>query len=311
MSDDPKNWLDEAKSLGRSLGDNAKDLGRRASEAGKDIIDSDAAKDAAGKATEALSEARRSVEAAGGNIISELSKEIGGALADAKRRVENVGQQVQSSDAVASARAAAAEAAKLIATINAAPDHADDLAALIADMATLLPIAEKQADTKADAVAIGSLSAVGAGIAGVTGVELHWVRTTRALRVSTTSGRTARLAVGARTGAYVACLYGARETLEHAAVRRGADVGVIVASIGLFRASNPIATGAAGGWWVGIDLGVDIGVPILSDLTAFELEEKIVARHELDGVQSRTLERAFTKAEDRSTRRKLATQLAR
>ncbi len=237
------------------------------------------------------------------------------AFAKAKEVAESARQQVVEAAEKTSEKAQkmSATAKKLVATLNTAATDCKDRDAFIKHLATnVLPDVAGQMDAKARALGIGYLAEAGAGVAGVTGVEVMYVRPHEnergMLKVARMEGRSARLAIGASSNAYAICLYGEPVVLKSATKRRGADVEVLVASIGFFSVTSAMAAPdqRAGGWLAGIGAGLNIGIPILSDLTAFEIEEQIIEKFTLTDAEVKDLEDAVQAAPDRSTRRKIA-----
>jgi hypothetical protein len=284
---DEKKWADLLGKAGKIAQDiaaevqkNAKSIGEMAKESAKTIQESDAY----AKAKEAAESARDKVlEAA-----------------------ESASEKAQKMSATAK---------RLVGALDSAETDCQDRDAFVASVTALLPDVAPQLDAKAPALGFGYLAEVGAGVAGVTGVEILYVRPAdgeRAmLKVARMEGKSARLAVGASSNAYAVCLYGEPVILKSATKRRGADVEVIVASIGFFKVTSTMAAPdqRAGGWLAGLGAGLNIGIPILSDLTAFEIEEQIIEKITLTDVEVSALEAALTEAPDRSTRRKIAKAL--
>ena len=229
------------------------------------------------------------------------------ATESARAKIESAAADVQDK-----AREAGETARTVITAIAMAEQHLDDEVALARSFKEALEPLAGQLDRQAHAVAIGYLTKRGIGVAEVSGTEMFYLRPdgpVRAqLRVNTIAGRVARLAMGASTGAYLACFYGPRDALSRPTSRRGGDVGVVIASIGFFRAT---ATGdrVARGWMVGLSAGVSIGIPILSDFVAFELDEQLQGGLALDKAQSEPIEAIIGGAPDRPRRRQLANRL--
>lgn len=170
-------------------------------------------------------------------------------------------------------------------------------------------------DLLADAVAVGSAQEAGVGLASFQGTEVYFVPPdgpVRAqLRVHRIVGQTARLAVGGQMGAYVAAFYGPRDLLTRSLERRGADLGLIALSLGFFQATaTESKTPRAGGWLMELAAGLSLGIPIISDLSAFELEEVPLASYSLDNKESAAIEEALAQSPDRSLRRNVARRLA-
>lgn len=248
--------------------------------------------------------------------IGEMAKDLTEteAFAKAKEVAENARQQVMDAAEKTSEKAQkmGATAKKLGATLNTAATDCQDRDAFVQKITGLMPDVAVQFDQKAQAIGFGYLAEAGAGVAGVTGIEVLYVRPADGekalLKVARIEGKSARLAVGASSNAYAVSLYGEPVVLKSATKRRGADVEVLVASIGFFSITSAMAAPGqrAGGWLVGIGAGLNIGIPILSDLTAFEIEEQIIEKITLTDEEVRELEEAVKEAPDRSTRRKIA-----
>lgn len=250
--------------------------------------------------------------------MSDGDNQIATAFARAKKalgeRADRIRSELRSSDAFANARAAADGAATVarvvLGNIARAADEAPDADKLVDRYVNALSIVAPQMDAKADALGVGRIGEAGAGVANLDGMELLYVRGRRPqIRVSQLFGKAARLALGASAGAYVACLYGDPIALSHATTRRGADIDIVLASIGFFRATSAIGQSKASGWMVGLSAGVDVGVPLLGELSAFQFEERIIGRADLTGRHVERIEAALAVAPDRSVRRRIAKAL--
>ncbi|MCA9548487.1 MAG: hypothetical protein KC933_00540 [Myxococcales bacterium] len=206
---------------------------------------------------------------------------------------------------------AAATAQKLVASLANAPADLDNPTALAMRLLEALESVKGQLDREAQAVALGYFKGAGAGVTGLSGTEIFYVRPDgpmqASLRVSQVVGREARLSVGASAEAYVACLYGPREVLARPARRRGADVEALVASLAFLRleANDKKACG----YMAGISAGLGLGLPILSNFGAFEFEEQPIGGVKLSAEISAPLEKLIKEAEDRSWRRRIAQAL--
>ena len=249
----------------------------------------------------ALQNARTLAEAAGRSAAELQQKESFKQARDKIREAaESATQQAKNMGAIAK---------RMIDTLNNAPNQVRDRDAFIQKTFEILLDINTQLDKKADALAFGYLAEAGAGVAGVTGLEILYHRGPKELRVSRLSGKAARLAVGASTNAYVACLFGDETLLQEPSKRRGADLEVIIASLGFFQVQDAKSERRASGWLAGLGAGLTFGVPILSGATAFELEEELVERLHLSDEEVRKLESALAGASDRSYRRTIARAL--
>ncbi|MBX2810607.1 MAG: hypothetical protein KTR25_02305 [Myxococcales bacterium] len=204
---------------------------------------------------------------------------------------------------------------KLLATLDEAGRYPDERARVIHLATQAFELAGPYLDLLADAVAVGSVQEAGVGLASLQGTELYFVPPdgpVRAqLRVHRMVGQTARLAVGGQVGTYVAALYGSRDLLVRNMHRRGADLGLIALSLGFFRATAMESTlHHAGGWLVELAAGLSFGIPILSDMSTFELEEISLSIYSLENEESAAIEEAIAQAPDRSMRRAVARRLA-
>ena len=221
---------------------------------------------------------------------------IGSAAADVQERAKEAGETAR----------------LVITTLAQAPGDLENEDALVERFKTALDPLAGQLDREAAAVAIGYLSKSGIGVAEVSGTEIFYLRPdgpVRAqIRVNSMSGRVARLAMGASTGAYLACFYGPRDALSRPIHRRGGDVGVLVASIGFFRGTSA-GDRSANGWMVGVSAGLTLGIPILSDLVAFEFDEQLLGGFSLAKDKSLDLEAIIERAPDRARRRQMAQRL--
>ena len=190
------------------------------------------------------------------------------------------------------------------AALQQAAEAPDDPHLVLERFEALLEKASPQLDRAAAAVSIGVLGEGGAGVAAMRGHELFYHPGTRTLRVSQVSGRAFRLAVGVAAGAYVMCFYGDEDAVLQPGLRKGVDVDVLVASMGFFSGEH--GDGSCGGWMVALGAGLDIAVPILGEVTAFEVKDAVLGQHTLDEVQAAGLDRWIAEAPDRHIRRRLA-----
>jgi hypothetical protein len=247
--------------------------------------------------------------------LDELSEQLQGteAWAAAQKAADGAKAQVQGAARAVQAKASEAGvvAQKLISVLGNAPADLDDPAALAMRFHDALSSVEGQLDREAQAVALGFFKGAGAGVTGLSGTEVFYVRpdgpVQASMRVSQVVGREARVAVGASSAAYVACFYGPREVLARPARRRGADVEVFVASLGFLRleANDKKACG----WMAGIAAGLGLGLPIISNFGAFEFEEKPIGGVKLVPALAAPIEKLINGAEDRSWRRRIAQAL--
>ncbi len=246
---------------------------------------------------------------------AELSNQLGETEAWSKVRAAADSARVKTQDAAQAARSkaqdAAATAQKLIASLGNAQGDLDNPEALAQRFLEALQSVDGQIDQGANAVAIGYLSGGGAGIAGMAGTEIFYLRpdgpVQAHLRVNQVTGKYARLSVGASTGAYVACFYGPREVLGRPARRRGADAELLVASLGFLKLDA--GDKRACGWMAGLAAGVGLGIPILSNFGAFEFEEQPMGGVKLSTSESQPIEDIINHATDRNWRRRIARAL--
>lgn len=237
---------------------------------------------------------------------TEAWSRVRGAAEGARAKATSAAKAAQ-----AKTREAGATAQKLIASLGNAPNDLDNPLALSKRFLDALESVEGQLDRDADAVAIGYLGGGGAGVAGMSGTEVFYLRPDGPLqahlRVSHVVGREARLSVAASTGAYLACFYGPREILARPARRRGADAEVLIASLGFLRLEANDKT--AGGWMVGLSAGVGLGIPILGNFAALDFEEQPIGGVKLTSDESRKIEEVIAGAQDRPWRRRIAKAL--
>lgn len=201
----------------------------------------------------------------------------------------------------------------VIESLANAPEDRDHLPALTERFVRALRGLEGQLDNQATAIAIGFLGGGGVGVSQMAGTEIFYLRpdgpVRGQLRVSAVSGQVARLALGASTGAYAACLYGDRDVLSRPTRRRGADVDILVASIGFFRVESHREDRRANGWMVGLGAGLGVGVPILSELSGFDLTEAVQGSFPVDEKAVASVEAIVRAAPDRKMRRRIAQAL--
>lgn len=254
-----------------------------------------------------------------GEMASASAKELqqSEAFNRAKERAESIRTQMMEAAGKTSERAQqmGLVARKLIGTLNTAATDAKQRDRFVQDVVARMKDVAPQMDAKAGALGFGYLAEAGAGVAGTTGTEILFVRPADGdpglLKVSRIEGKSARLALGASSSAYAVSLYGEPLLLRSTTKRRGADVEILIASIGFFRVTSGLADAEqrAGGWLVSLGAGLNIGIPILSDVTAFELEEQVIHKITLTDDEVRAMEEALAAAPDRSTRRKIACAL--
>jgi hypothetical protein len=280
--------------------------------------------------SEVIREAKRVVESAGLDLqelaetVVSSAKELADAAADsdvwaaAKQGGEQVRQaasRASSSARIAidrastNARELSVQVRHLFTLLDSAADV--DRPTLVERLIEAAPMIAAQLDARADAVVVGELGEAGVGLQAVRGTELRYVRGPQpTLVVLHVEGRGARLAVGAARLAYGGCLYGPHAQLLRPLTRRGADVGVALAGFRFFRATTP-ENQPLGGWWLVLSAGLNLGVPILSDLGAFELGDRLAQLHALTPDEVTRIEAALAEAPDRAWRRGMAESLAR
>lgn len=199
--------------------------------------------------------------------------------------------------------------------IDAAESHPQDREVVLAAAARAFESVGSQLDMLADAVGIGSLREAGAGLTSLQGTEIIYVPAdgpVRAqLRVSRLAGQAARLALGGQVGAHIVGYYGPRAAVVRPMSRRGGDLGLIALSLGFFRGLPERGGGAIGGWLMELSAGVGLGIPVLSDLSGFELEEIPLATYSLTEAEAEPFDAALAAAPDRPHRRGIARMLMR
>lgn len=279
--------------------------------------------------SEVIREARRVVESAGLDLQELAETVVSSAkdLADAAQESEVWVAAKQGTEQVRQAATRASSTARV--ALDRATTNARELSAQVRHLIGLLqqapgaeptslvelfveaaPLVASQLDARADAVVIGELGEAGVGVQAVGGTEIRYVRgAAPALVILRIDGRGARLALGAARMAYAGCLYGEPGVLAEGLSRRGADVGVALAGFRFFRATTADAR-VAGGWWLVLSAGFNLGVPILSDLGAFELGDRVEQSHPLTPDDVARIEAALAPAPDRAWRRAMAASVA-
>jgi hypothetical protein len=267
--------------------------------------------------SEALEKAQKVAEELKAEVLESAKKwQASDAVAKAKAKAEELRTQVVAAAEKTTAKAEEMSQVgkRIVAALNTAAVDAKDRDRFVASAVDLMKDIASQTDAKAAAVGVGYVAEAGAGVAGTTGIEVRYVKRAKGagmLLVSRIEGRSLRLAIGATTNAYVISAYGEPLILRGATQRRGADVEVIVASIGFFSMTSALTSEKekASGWMAGLGAGLSIGIPILSDLTAFELEEAILEKIVLTDGESDAFDAALAEAPDRAMRRKIAEAL--
>lgn len=270
-----------------------------------------------------MREAVRAAESAGTTVreiaeaVVSSAAELAESVAESGREVAEAGvQRVRSvaERASSTARDLGVQARRILQMLEHVSDEASDLPRVRERFIEAIKILATQLDAHADAYVIGYLGEGGIALQRVSGVEILYLRGgpgPARLRVSRIEGRGARLSAGAAKSAYAGCFYGARELLAQPLTRRGGDVGVAVAAFHFLRATAANASEAAGGWLVALSAGINVGIPIISDLGAFELAETTIADHPLTPEDTAEIEAALSPAPDRGWRRGLAQSLTR
>src|SRR5205814_463465 len=135
---------------------------------------------------------------------------------------------------------------------------------------------QKYVDRRADAIAIGYSGEAIAGIGASIGTEIEYIRakddSPARIRVNDLEGQVGRLSIGAGTRAFVRCEYGDPDTIARATVRNGGELGLLVASAGLFKGfveGEDVAP--VKGWTAALGVGGGLGIPILSDAGVFHV----------------------------------------
>lgn len=324
--DNAKAWAEQAETVIEQVGrspyvERVTDAGRRAGEEVQAFTRRIAESEALRSARETLEQSPLWVETA------RAAEKV--RASEAWQQLESAAERAGSSTRDA-ARSAAERLTKVqqdaetvLAALDRAAKNADDRTTVLAAAAEAFERVGPQLDLLADAVAVGTLQEAGAGVASLQGNELVFVPAdgpVRAqLRVSRVVGQSARLAVGGQVGAYAAAFYGPRALMIRPLDRRGADLGLIALSLGFFqvrgqrRPDEPegSAEPRAAGWLVELAAGVALGIPLISDLSAFELEEVVLTAYSLTEAEAEPFEAALARAPDRGQRRRVARLLGR
>lgn len=268
-----------------------------------------------------LQQARANLEAS--PLWSETSRMADRIKAsEAWQQVEDTAQRAAAGSRFAAQRVGARveqlqrEAETLLAALEKAQVSPEDRDVVVLSAVQAFEKAGPHLDLLADAFVVGSIQEAGAGLASVQGGALVFVPpdgpVRGQLRVSRFVGQAARLAVGGHLGAYVAALYAPRDLVVRPLQWRGAGLGLVALSLGFFRATGPEpGAEAAGGWLLELSAGVGLGIPLVSDLSAFELEEVDLAAYSLSADESAKIESALSQAPDRAARRRVARMLSR
>lgn len=304
-------WARKASEAGRDLANNANpyveraaQMAERAKEASSAALGAAAARI---QATPMWSGASRAVERARGS--------------EAWQQLEAAAERAGSGARDAAVSAAGSvdkfrrDAQSLLGAIERASQEGASREEVIEAAAEAFDVVGGQFDLLADAVGVGAIGEAGVGLASVRGTELVFVPPdgpVRAqLRISRIVGQSARLAAGGHVGAYAAVYYGPREQLLRPLERRGADMGLVALSMGFFQARPERGEGRLAGWLFELSAGAGIGIPLLSDLSAFELEEVPLGTYSLSPAESERIEGAIARSPDRAQRRRVARLLTR
>lgn len=210
------------------------------------------------------------------------------------------------------ARVAQDRAEEVLGRLKRALEEPDDRTAVVDAFCDALAACAVLVDREADAVSIGEVRAAGLGVHTLTGSEVRWVRggaVPAHLVVGRWKGRAVRLSFEASAAAYVACSYGAGPLLRRPLLRRGADAQLVVASASLFVATAEGTDGRAAGWLGGLNAGLGMGVPVLSELAVFQAREEAVSSFPLAAADARRIAGHLDNATDRSRLRGMARRL--
>jgi len=259
-----------------------------------------------------LQELAESVVASASEMADAAADTAKQGTAQVRRAASRASSQVRIAvdRASTNAREISQQVLQVVGLLEEASKLASDRTAIIHRFIEAAPLVANQLDAQAPAIVIGTLGESGVGLQSVNGVEIRYVRGERPmLMVCPLTGRGARLSAGVSRIAYAGCLYGDRSILPTALSRRGADVGVAIAGFRFFKATSADGR-SVGGWWVALSAGLNIGVPLLSDLGAFELSDQSIHVHSLSQSDVAKIEEALIDAPDRGWRRAMAESLA-
>lgn len=205
------------------------------------------------------------------------------------------------------------EVTTIVDTLKSARQHAHDPEKLVDSFLSSVPHVQKYVDSKADAVGIGYSGEAVAGYGKVIGAEIVYVRakgdTPARIRVNDLEGEVGRISIGAGTRAFVRCAYGDPEAIVHASSRTGGELGLLVASAGLFEAKAEGHEKPVKGWTAGLGVGGGLGIPLVSDAGWFRISENRVSTIDLTPEAAAKIEEALKQAPDRSWLRERALAL--
>lgn len=210
-----------------------------------------------------------------------------------------------------------ASAQKWMDLFEEARRHADHPQRLVVPLAHALEGVCGQLDGEARAVAVGLFRQSGVGRSQVDGSRITYVRpegpARGQIRLGDVFGTSTALSAGVAATGFAACLYGERTALMEPLRWRGGDAGVLVASVGFFRADfEPVRphVDTPVGWSIGVELGLGLGLPILSEIGGFDVRERVVGSGMISR-EAEPLEQVLSRAPDRRWLRSGALRLVR
>jgi hypothetical protein len=262
----------------------------------------------AGVVCDIAEETTRDVSTGATELVTDTAKTV----SDVAAPIVEVGGK-----AIKEAKAGVEEVLAIGRSLSTAPEDAHDPAKLTERFLAALPKVRPLVDAKADAISIGYLGELGAGLMVAKGTEVLYIRAKddqpARMRVSHVSGAFGRIQAGGGARAYFRCMYGDANAIAKTTERNGAEVGLVVASVGFFRGEAPDGQGVVRGWTGALGAGAGVGIPLLSDSAAFRLNEEPVATVALTAEQAQAIEQALadpkSAAPDRSWLRNVATAL--
>ncbi len=181
----------------------------------------------------------------------------------------------------------ASDVRSLVTLVSGAEEKKDDPEALSSEFARGVSMMAPTMDANADAIAIGVLNEVAAGVASTYGSELVYDRRTREITAKHLSGVGVRAALGGTVRAFSRSIYGTPEAIKAKTSRNGLEVGLVAGHASAFWNGTE-----ARGFATTISAGFNT-FPIISDQSGFSISERPSFSVKLTEAQAQKIEDAL------------------
>jgi hypothetical protein len=192
-------------------------------------------------------------------------------------------------------------ATDLVRAVSDVERDKDDPEALVRRLAEGLAAARATLDPEADAVAVGLVGETTAGLTGVSGHELVYLRQPGQLRLNRVTGAGARIGVGGSLRAYTTNAYGSPEALAGSVGRSALEVGAAVANLAFARGHAGEGEGGRSFSTV-FAVGLTVSLPFLDGQALNSFSERTLTTIDLTPEQIQRLEGELAKVSPRARR---------